>query len=105
MRLETSSENLSRSIELRQGPEGKQVQELLEVVGLQAPMLTGIRIEFSEAKDSGSVIARALVLKPKLIICDEPVSALDVSIQVADLKSPQGTSTTIGLTLSSWLTD
>jgi len=82
--------------ELNEAERRRRVLAMMEAVGLLPEMINRYPHEFSGGQAQRIGIARALITEPKLIVCDEPVSALDVSIQaqilnlLADLKDKFG---------------
>ncbi len=98
----TASDIISEPLEIHKLLKGaekrKRIKELLDLVGLPQESMFRFPHEFSGGQKQRIGIARALSMNPKFIICDEPISALDVSVQAQIINLLKKLQKEIGLT-------
>jgi peptide/nickel transport system ATP-binding protein len=96
--LQTVAEPMAVLLGAGRAEQRERAAEVLEAVGLRPADLTRYPHEFSGGQRQRIAIARALVTRPKLIVADEPVSALDVSVQAQVLNLMQSLQDRYGVT-------
>jgi len=95
--LDIIAEPLRNFEKLTRGEERKRVDELLRIVGMSPDNAAKYPFEFSGGQRQRIGVARAIALKPRLIVADEPVSALDLSVQAQVLNHLKDIQQELGL--------